>query len=718
MGVGYQTDVSYLEDQLQRIELLIEWKLAKRQERNRDDASPGRETTAPRAGELLRQLHEHEAAIVARMAETPPEKTPAFHRVVEQYDLDSFERDLLLLALAPALDLRFADLYDRIAYKYRGRTVDTALTVLCDSLPEKVAARRYFMLDAPLVKHHLLAIEQDRWRADEDVLHLELRLPRRVLNLLLGADALDESLVSFSRIVEPTVELEQVVLAPNDKERVVRLVENHAEYVRRRNEWGFDRIISYGKGVILLFAGPPGTGKTMLANALARHMEKRLLLVNTDRLYDRVHTLESNIENVFREAKLQNCVLFFDECEMLFADRRLGNGGVAELLTALERFDGIAILATNLAPTLDDAMDRRILCRVDFTVPPPELRERIWRNHLPPEAPVADDVDVRYLAHTFEFTGGYIKNAVLTALHEALARREQAPKVTQDDLVKACRSQIRQKLGAFTDRVVPRVSLEQVVLPEALKTQVQEVVEAARNRSTVFLEWGLAQRLSLGRGLAVLFQGPPGTGKTLTAEAIAWELARNLYSVSLPSIVSKFVGETEKNLHSVFAAARESQSVLFFDEADALFGKRTDVHNSLDKYANMEVNVLLQEMEKFDGLVILATNLIDNVDQAFERRIAWRLRFPFPDGVSRTAIWRGLIPPEMPTAEIDYEYLGRRFTLSGGHIKNAVLKAAYRAARETGNRRVVTTQLLARAAEEELAGSFDQRARIGFAANG
>jgi SpoVK/Ycf46/Vps4 family AAA+-type ATPase len=360
-------------------------------------------------------------------------------------------------------------------------------------------------------------------------------------------------------------------------------------------------------------------------------------------------------------------------------------------------------------------MDRRIMLRVDFEVPTAELRRRIWANHIPPEAPVSPDLDLDALAQQFEFTGGYIKNAVLSTLHEVLARKEEKPEIRQDDLLAACRNQLRQKLGAYSDRIVPQVPLASVILPPPLRERVEEMIDSTRHHATVFQEWGLGTRLTSGRGLAALFQGPPGTGKSLTAEAVAFELGKNLYRISLPAVVSKFVGETEKNIKAVFQAARDGQSVLFFDEADALFSKRTQVTGALDKYANMETNLLLIELEQFEGLVVLATNLVGNLDPAFERRIAYRLTFPFPDATAREAIWRGLLPPQMPVAEpVDFAYLGRKFELSGGHIKNAVLRAAYRAARETGHRRVVTTQLLARAAEEEQQGTFVQKARIGF----
>lgn len=699
----YESDLAYIEDQLRRLELRIDLRL------------PDKEAGGP--ADPAAELAALEARIAARLAASrQAQSVPAAERLAENYGLSRFELDLLFVALAPGLELRFADLYDRLAYKYRGRTVDTALAILCDSFAEKVAARRHFMLDAPLVLHHLLLIERDRYRAEEDVLSLELKLPRRVMNMLLGADAIDESLASFSKLVEPTVALDQVVLDPAIKQQVVRRVEYHAQYLEARRKWGFDRVITYGRGIILLFSGPPGTGKTMLANALAHRMGMRLLLVNADRLYDRVHSLESNVENVFREAKLQNSVLFFDECEMLFADRRFGNNGVAELLTALERFDGVAVLATNLAPALDEAMDRRILLRVDFEMPTADLRERIWRAHLPPEAPLADDVDVRKLAEQFEFTGGYIKNAVLAALQETVARGEDAPRISMADLTAACRMQLRNKLTSYTDRIVPQVGLATVVLPAQLKEAVAELIDATKHQALVFGEWGLGARLSQGRGLAALFQGPPGTGKSLTAEAVAYELGRNLFRVSLPAVVSKYVGETEKNLRATFDAARDGRAVLFFDEADALLSRRTAVAGAIDKYSNMETNLLLQEFERFDGLLILATNLVGNLDSAFERRIAYKLTFPLPDAAARESIWRGLVPPEMPTAEpIDFGYLGRKYNLSGGDIKNAVLKSAYRAARKAPELRKLTTQLLAQAADEETVG-FQERRKFGFGA--
>ena len=196
-------------------------------------------------------------------------------------------------------------------------------------------------------------------------------------------------------------------------------------------------------------------------------------------------------------------------------------------------------------------------------------------------------------------------------------------------------------------------------------------------------DWGFESRLSFGKGVSALFAGPSGTGTTMAAEIIARELQLDLYRIDLAGIVSKYIGETEKNLDRVFTAAETANAVLFFDEADALFGKRSEVHDSHDRYANIEISYLLQKMEEFEGVAILATNLRPNLDESFVRRLSFNVAFPFPDEASRLEIWRGVWPAATPlSADIDFIGLARRFRLSGGNIRNIALAAAYQAAQE------------------------------------
>jgi SpoVK/Ycf46/Vps4 family AAA+-type ATPase len=213
--------------------------------------------------------------------------------------------------------------------------------------------------------------------------------------------------------------------------------------------------------------------------------------------------------------------------------------------------------------------------------------------------------------------------------------------------------------------------------------QLQHIASWLIHRRVVHTQWGFGAKLSRGKGLNVLFSGPSGTGKTMAAEVLAQEFALELFQIDLSSVVSKYIGETEKNLSAIFREAEHCQALLFFDEADALFGKRTEVKDAHDRYANIEVNYLLQRIEQYEGVVILATNLQRNLDDAFVRRMQDIVEFPFPDETLRERIWRTHFPAEAPLGDdIDFEFLGKQFKLPGGHIKNIVLYAAFLAARE------------------------------------
>jgi SpoVK/Ycf46/Vps4 family AAA+-type ATPase len=380
------------------------------------------------------------------------------------------------------------------------------------------------------------------------------------------------------------------------------------------------------------------------------------------------------------------------------------------LLREFERMDNICILATNRGHCLDEALDRRILHKLEFEIPNVAQRAEIWRRHLPPEAPVVGDIDFVTLGEEFEFSGGYIKNAVLTAAATAMCRPKATQRIAQEDLRNAALSQRRNKLSSCSDKLLPTVSLQDVILGPETRMHVDEFLCAARNTRTVMSSWGFGQKASRGNGIVALFSGPPGVGKTLTAEAIAGELGKSLQLVRLDAIVSKFVGDTAKNISSLFRSARDGDALLFIDEADALLGSRLDAGDHHSRYINQEVNVLLSEMELFKGVLVLATNRPGDIDSAFERRIQFHVRFPAPDRDARAAIWRALIPQQAPIAsDVNLDELADRFAFSGGAIRNIILKAAYAAA---GNGQVITqSMLLAGAARQE---PLRQELDIGF----
>ena len=251
------------------------------------------------------------------------------------------------------------------------------------------------------------------------------------------------------------------------------------------------------------------------------------------------------------------------------------------------------------------------------------------------------------------------------------------------ELDDAVRQHLENRLGTTANRVTRLASWADIVLPEDILDSLLELTARVRHRKTVYEQWGFDKSITTARGITALFQGSPGTGKTMVAGVIARDLGLELYRVDVSRITSKWIGETEKNLGSLFDAAEDGQVMLLFDEADSLFAKRTEVKTSVDRYANMEVNYLLQRLDSFEGIAILTTNFGSAIDPAFKRRLTYRVTFPFPDEEMREQLWRSLIPPQVPVqGKLDFAALSQRFRLSGGYIRNATLRAAFLAAEE------------------------------------
>jgi len=641
----------------------------------------------------------------------------AIDQLVAAHGLSEFERLTLLLAAAPCVSRRFENLYAGFESEQQpSLTVDAIFSFAELDFEARVRHRAMFGTRGRLVCKDLIEMPfRGRTASPKDLLGSEIVIRGRTLSYLLGDTGLGDELDALASVETPLASFDRLVLPDADKERILRVVGEHERVRATRTAWGLDDVVGYGRGALLLFHGAPGTGKTMAAHAIAAKLGKRVLTVD-------IPTFTAHAEagrfipGLFREARLQDAVLFFDECESLFESRTRGNNLMTILLTEVERFEGVAILATNLPHRLDEALDRRILVRLRFPEPDVEAREAIWRGLLPETVPLASDVDLRALAERFELAGGYIKNAVLAAAaHAVYVAGDAAPRVTHAMLAEAAREQSVRGFGDDeAPPEVPRTRLSDVVLPPDIRRDVEELVAAARSRRTVLERWGLGAHFSHGKGIAALLHGPAGTGKTLCAEAIAGELGRPLVHASIAGVLSPFQGETERGLSLLFARAKRLGAVLFLDEADTLLGDRERTPASRAEAG--VVNVLLTEIERFDGVVLVATNLATRLDSALARRLAWNFALQRPDAPLRAGIWRGLLGPDIPCdGPIDADALGKRFALSGGRIKNAVFKAAFRAARA---QRGLTMADLERAAREEVEADAPLGSRpLGFGAD-
>jgi SpoVK/Ycf46/Vps4 family AAA+-type ATPase len=604
--------------------------------------------------------------------------------LVRLFRLAPFEIDVLLICLAPELDLRYERLYaylqDDVTKKRP--SVDLVLNLLCPFLRQaqdtafeaKLEARRHFTPSAPLLAHRLVSLFDDPSHHHPPLLSKYLKADERVVSYLLGSDELDACLLPYIRHSVPRVRLEDLLLPTDVKRRLALLVREKGAAIpneaERRN------------GLIFYFQGPYGVGKRTTAEALCRELGLGLMAVDGERLLNASDpTFDTAVCLVMREALLQGAALYWSDFDALLADGK--QAWRETLLRALEERQGLTFLAGDVTWEPVDALHALPFVRIEFSRPAYAERMRLWALSLDSHTPLADDVSVGALANKFRFSGGQIRDAAATARNLARWRDPEHEQVSMADLYAACRLQSNRKLATLAHKIVPHYTWPDIVLPPDRLEQLREICNCVKYRAQVYDEWGFDRKLSLGKGLNVLFTGPSGTGKTMAAEVIANELSLDLYKIDLSQVVSKYIGETEKNLDRVFREAQTSNAILFFDEADALFGKRSEVKDAHDRYANIETGYLLQKMEEYEGVAILATNLQANLDEAFARRMHFTVEFPFPDEAHRYRIWQGIFPAEAPLAEdVDMATLARSFKLSGGNIRNIALAAAFLSAAE------------------------------------
>jgi SpoVK/Ycf46/Vps4 family AAA+-type ATPase len=380
------------------------------------------------------------------------------------------------------------------------------------------------------------------------------------------------------------------------------------------------------------------------------------------------------IETLAREALLWPSLVYLERLETLEeADGR------DALFAGLSAFQGLVILSS-AKPMLVDQAPVKGLITVAFGIPPWATRRHAWSRALREQGLRPGRATLDLLAETFPFGRGQIRDSAHAAANlTAYAGGAQGA----EPIFQAARSRSGQALARLTVKITPQHDWDDIVLPPETLEELGELCRRVSLHRRVMGEWGFGGKMSGGKGVAALFHGHSGAGKTMAAEVIASELRLDLYKIDLAGVVSKYIGETERNLDRIFDAAADASAILLFDEADALFGKRSEVRDAHDRYANLEVSYLLQKMEQHPGVSILATNLRQNLDEAFLRRLAFTVAFPFPDETSRRRIWEGIWPAETPlAADVDAGWLAARYLLSGGNIRNVALAAAYLAAKD------------------------------------
>ncbi|NJO27182.1 MAG: ATP-binding protein [Richelia sp. SL_2_1] len=602
--------------------------------------------TEAEVAEALREISNAEAL-------SPP---PAMVILSQRLGLSPFEQKVLLLCAAIELDTSIAALCAR-AQDNPHQTYPTfalAFSLFTDAAWDVLSPER------PLRYWRLLEINQP---AAQPLTSSPLRADERIVNYLKGLNYLDDRLVS---LVTP-LDVENInYQLPLSHQQAVEAIATYLE--------------PYQTPTVIQLLGSDTASKQLIARQAAQNMGLFVYRLSLELLPSQAAELETFIRLWERESLLLPIILYLDAQEITNSPTEAQNALVYRFLNRINHFLFLSSreIRCNLGrPTIP----------IDIEKPTPEEQKQLWETAL---GNIGDEIPAK-LASQFNLNQPTISQITKTVLNTASNNN------LYDQIWFTCLANTRPQLDMLAQRLNPKASWEDIVLPPEETNLLQQIADQVKQRSKVYQEWGFENRMNRGLGISALFAGESGTGKTMAAEVIANELRLNLYRIDLSAVVSKYIGETEKNLRRLFDAAEDGGAILFFDEADALFGKRSEVKDSHDRYANIEINYLLQRMEAFRGLAILASNMRNALDHAFVRRLRFIVTFQFPNPPERQKIWQRAFPKELPIENLDFARLAR-LNLTGGSIHNIALNAAFLAAQQS---RGVTMPLVLQAARTE-----------------
>lgn len=608
-------------------------------------APPVRASGAPDPGVLAE-------AATARTDAAHTEPRPALCQLAERLGLSDFERDTLLLCAAAEIDPGIANLYAQLQGSTRRSAPSFALALQVLEAPSWDALSPH----RPL--RYALLVELTSVAAATPLTTTPLRTDERVLHYIKGLNVIDERLAALTT---PVGDGHPPLLSPQ------QMAVADAVHAQLRMAAAQSRL------PLVQLVGPDAGSRLDLAREVSARLGRRVYRLGLDALPTAKGELEALVRLWLRERLLLPLTLYIDAEEL--------QGAAPDVVAAF-----MALTSRDIGPAfvgLRDPPARGVAGVLSFEIERPSTREQhdqwlavlasmdgqVLQTQAAALAP--------QLAGHFNLNFGDIAR-VIASSRTAMADVTEAA-LTADAIWQACRQLTQPGLDQLAQRLEPKAGWDDLVLPEDTAALLRQIAAQVRSRFQVYQDWGYGQRMTRGLGISALFAGESGTGKTMAAEVIARELGLSLYRIDLSAVVSKYIGETEKNLRRLFDSAEQGGAILFFDEADALFGKRSEVKDSHDRYANIEINYLLQRMEAFSGLAILATNMKSALDHAFMRRLRFIVNFPYPGPAERRRMWERTLPPEVPHEALDFDRLAR-LGLSGGNIHSIALNAAFMAA--------------------------------------
>jgi SpoVK/Ycf46/Vps4 family AAA+-type ATPase len=782
--------LDYLEDGFQLISLMIKTNSAKLKDDLKKEGTSntnmwhdgGTEQKFSNR-ELSAKIRLLEKRIAARLRKTEEAglPLPRLEGLMAKFSADIFEKRLVLLMIGLTVSPIVRTLVDNMK---SGHIVDSSisvgecLSILCQDFRSQLTHRRYFYQSSCLLVNGVVSLYANRWReAGGDLTENRLALDRRILDWTVGLDSEINELVQGSDLYDPVVQLNQVILPRGYIERILSLCYSYDDYAlhqEHQQQHNHEKMLSYGNSLVILLCGKSGTGKTMTVNAVAKELKKKVLLVDFQSLLSRRGNNEAEVDlkGLFREAKMSNAMLFFDECETIFRGRHVGaDRTLNSLLTEMERHTGIVFLATNRPHEIDEAMHRRITMVLEYREPTVAMRKLIWDNLLrnmqatnnisvptgeitmdPPaintnlgsgngvtlvesikkekrlnvrSISVDNNVETSVLAAKYQLTGGFIKNAVLSATLIAMSRDKEQPVITQDDLIEGSKMQMRGNLSRNVFRIIPtdtgpKKLLNDLFVPEICKMILQKIIQFESTRSKIYGTWnfttaanesghssesGQVEATVQQHACINLLAGSRGSGKSTILRTVASELGgRKLKYVHVAELASDNIAASTETFHALVLDASILDAIIVIDGFEQIL--ETNTGESGSSTLHLLLSRLMDILYTFPGCIFLLAHIENPQNMELKRDFASRLfsfiRMTMPPYDIRASLWHSLLPKAAPlSADLDFVALGRRFELFPVSIEAAIAYACSEVAFRSKNPMVMQQDLLS-AGEREV----------------
>lgn len=595
------------------------------------------------------------------------ENIPAFSNLGKKFNLSLLHQEIILVALAVEINSKYEKIFSYIQNDITRKLPTIELIgSFINKDSELFQERNWFSDKSPLIEFDLIEFISEPSRSYTPFPSQYIKISTRVMQYLLGIDSIDEKISTFTK--KSTYNNFNIHLTDVCISGIIESITGNKEVPR-----------------IIYLQNVNGIDNKDVADSICTAIKCSNLILFSDPFLDECNIVPV-IKRIFREALLSESAVYFD----IWINKYLEPSSfiIQKIIEYTERTKILVFFSGEQIWEPGRIIGKVKFTRVQIDFPSYEEQKKHWKKAFNGYLPINSDKVFAKIQSVFKLSRSQIYDVASTAIR--LSQNTSKKILEFEDIYSACRIHSCTRMGNLARKINLKHEWNDIVLPAEKIMQLKELCSSIQNRSKVYGEWEFDKKLTLGKGISALFAGASGTGKTMAAEIIANTLHVELFKIDLSSVVSKYIGETEKNLAKIFQEAENNNAILFFDEADAIMGKRSEVKDAHDRYSNIETAYLLQRMEEYSGISLLATNFRQNIDSAFVRRIRFIIEFPVPDNSLRKDIWKKIWASGVPLSEdIDFDFIAQKFELSGGNIRNIALHAAFLAAEQNSEVKMV-----------------------------